>query len=340
MAIKTLNHNKPLYREIVDQLIADIRSGTYQPGDKLPGFVELAGKFNVSRITSNRALSELAREGYVERISRRGTFVRAQPRDIRSILVPMNLRDYNECSHLTEYLYGVFSRAREKGIDVRLEPIDSDMFRGEQGLRQHGVDAVMQLGDPQYDFPYPQIRESNIPWVGVGAQQGPCPYYVCEDYRAGTMLLTNGMRNQLGERIGIIANPDYKNHQICLQGFFDAMGNTPMSQRLVCQADHTDADSMTRDFCRAEDLDGIVVCGVMCVRALEALRQDGNAIPMGILAETKATRQLEGLCFVVRLDHVETGRRAVDFICAVAAGRVSDNAVIRVPPVLASRIDT
>lgn len=63
------------YRQIYRQLRAQILSGAYQPGDKLPTEMKLAALYGVSRITSAAALTELAREGLVQRVPRRGTTV-------------------------------------------------------------------------------------------------------------------------------------------------------------------------------------------------------------------------------------------------------------------------
>jgi len=65
------------YRQIHQQLRNAILSGEYKPGDKLPTEKELAALHSVSRVTSAAALAELAREGLVQRLPRRGTTVSA-----------------------------------------------------------------------------------------------------------------------------------------------------------------------------------------------------------------------------------------------------------------------
>ena len=65
------------YRQIQQRLRAAILDGRYQPGDKLPTEMELAASEGVSRTTSAAALTELAREGLVVRVPRRGTIVNA-----------------------------------------------------------------------------------------------------------------------------------------------------------------------------------------------------------------------------------------------------------------------
>jgi GntR family transcriptional regulator len=53
--------------------------GRYTPDKALPGELDLAEKFQVSRVTMRRALDELVREGLIERSRGRGSFARMQP---------------------------------------------------------------------------------------------------------------------------------------------------------------------------------------------------------------------------------------------------------------------
>lgn len=69
----------PLYAQIKKILFERIQSAEWQPGLCIPTEAELCQSFNVSRITVRRALSELVSEGYLERISGRGTFVTQPP---------------------------------------------------------------------------------------------------------------------------------------------------------------------------------------------------------------------------------------------------------------------
>lgn len=67
----------PLYRQLVDKLAAQIRSGELPPGERVPSEREIAAKLSVSRTTARLAIEELVASGLVYRDQGRGTFVAA-----------------------------------------------------------------------------------------------------------------------------------------------------------------------------------------------------------------------------------------------------------------------
>jgi GntR family transcriptional regulator, N-acetylglucosamine utilization regulator len=65
----------PLHHQVYLDLTAALDDGEWKPGDRLPPERQLAERYGCSLITVRRALSELAREGRIERTRGRGTFV-------------------------------------------------------------------------------------------------------------------------------------------------------------------------------------------------------------------------------------------------------------------------
>lgn len=69
---------KVAYLDIKDQLIKQINSGKYLENESLPSERVLSIEFGVSRMTARKAIDQLEKEGFVERIARKGTFVRSK----------------------------------------------------------------------------------------------------------------------------------------------------------------------------------------------------------------------------------------------------------------------
>lgn len=66
---------KPLYQQLIDAIIENIKNGTYKAGDKLPTETELEATYNVSRITVRRAVKELCDKNILVKKQGKGTFV-------------------------------------------------------------------------------------------------------------------------------------------------------------------------------------------------------------------------------------------------------------------------
>lgn len=70
-----LNTDKPVYLQLVEQIQAEIISGNYKPGDKLPSVRDLATEAMVNPNTMQRAMTELEREGLVYTNRTAGRFI-------------------------------------------------------------------------------------------------------------------------------------------------------------------------------------------------------------------------------------------------------------------------
>ncbi|MBR3045716.1 MAG: GntR family transcriptional regulator [Oscillospiraceae bacterium] len=71
----------PIYKQIIDQVKAQIIAGRLTAGDALPSMRALASQLRISVITTKRAYEELEREGYIENFLGKGCFVKSQNTD-------------------------------------------------------------------------------------------------------------------------------------------------------------------------------------------------------------------------------------------------------------------
>lgn len=69
------NETQPIYQQIIAAVKANIASGRYSPGEKLPSVRDLALEAGVNPNTMQRALSELEREGLVYSQRTAGRFI-------------------------------------------------------------------------------------------------------------------------------------------------------------------------------------------------------------------------------------------------------------------------
>jgi GntR family transcriptional regulator len=90
----------PLHHQVYLDLRAALDNGEWRPGDLLPPERQLAGRYGCSLITVRRALSELTREGRIQRTRGRGT----------TVLPPRIERDFAGTLSFTEEM-------QDRGLD-------------------------------------------------------------------------------------------------------------------------------------------------------------------------------------------------------------------------------
>jgi GntR family histidine utilization transcriptional repressor len=87
-----LNTAQPLYQQIKESILDKIRSGSWMPGLKIPSEHNLVADLGISRMTVHRALRELTRDGYLDRVHGLGTFV-SEPPSVASLIELRNIAD-------------------------------------------------------------------------------------------------------------------------------------------------------------------------------------------------------------------------------------------------------
>lgn len=70
--------DKPIYEQITAQMKNLILNGTLAEGAQLPSMRALANDLRISVITTKRAYEELERDGFIETVTGKGSFVAAQ----------------------------------------------------------------------------------------------------------------------------------------------------------------------------------------------------------------------------------------------------------------------
>ena len=73
--------DKPIYEQISTQIKALIMNGTLKEGELLPSIRVIAKELKVSVITTKRAYADLERDGFIEIVQGRGSFVSSRNLD-------------------------------------------------------------------------------------------------------------------------------------------------------------------------------------------------------------------------------------------------------------------
>lgn len=115
---------RPLHQRILADISARIVSGEWPPGHRIPFEHELTEEYGCSRMTVNKALSQLARAGLIERRKRSGSHV-ARPRSQAAVLEIHDIRAEVEALGLA-YGYRLLERRprTQEGAEVEAAGFD------------------------------------------------------------------------------------------------------------------------------------------------------------------------------------------------------------------------
>lgn len=207
---------QPLYSQVKEYLESQIVSGELSPGEPVPTVNELAERFDVSVITTNRALVELANDGLVTRVPGQGTFVSSKLKTVKrgqpdvdiliGVVAPQlswpltsDIINYIEKNARLQGCILLF-RGSENTVEGEEKAISTVVEQGAKGLILFAVDNE--------DSPNRAIEEllkRDIPIVLVDRSfsEGNIPY-VTSDNTGGGYLATRHLIQQGYERIGFV----------------------------------------------------------------------------------------------------------------------------------------
>jgi len=147
------NNPRPfLYQRLYDYVLDEIRSGSLGTGDRVPSEMELAQRFGVSRITSKKALQTLNRDGVIERVVGKGSFVAAQLPALEELpALDAALRSRRARRACIGFVLPAFSPAFEigllEGVEARAAELGLNLIvrrtHGRQDVEEQVIDSLM-----------------------------------------------------------------------------------------------------------------------------------------------------------------------------------------------------
>lgn len=191
------------YQTIYSDLLSDLKEGKYSAGDFLPSDAKLVMKYKVSRETVRKAVIALADEGYVQRLSGRGTVVLERKHFVFPVSTLASYKEMVEQAKLDSRNEVLDIRAAVKVPDELIG--DNAPLIGDLVIRRRYVDNDPTVLD--YDYINPEVVMS-IP------------------YKAAETSLFDYFENQLGLQI------DYAIKRMTVEGA------TPDDRRLLHVDEH------------------------------------------------------------------------------------------------------
>lgn len=102
--------NQPIYEQISSQIKGMILKGKLNEGDLLPSIRGLAKDLQISVITTKRAYDELEKEGFIETVQGKGSYVAGQNKEL--------MRE-KKLKVIEEKLFEVVEESKLLGLDYK-----------------------------------------------------------------------------------------------------------------------------------------------------------------------------------------------------------------------------
>ena len=100
---------QPIYEQICRQIKGAIAAGKLPPGEPLPSIRSLARDLRISVITTKRAYEELERDGFIQTVAGKGSFVAQQDLELSK---ESNLRE------IENHLSAALELGRQSGLTL------------------------------------------------------------------------------------------------------------------------------------------------------------------------------------------------------------------------------
>lgn len=338
-----IENGKTKYFILKETLIADIVSGKYKPGDKIPSENELAAAFSVSRHTVRKALAILAAEGYINAEHGKGTFcserMRYSGKSKNIAVVTTYLSDYI----FPSLIQGINNVLTEKGYSIILKNTNNSRAREAKCLEDiltKDIDGLIIEPSKseiycRHTHLYEKMDSYGIPYVfiqGIYPQMAEKPYILMNDCQGGyeltRYLLSLGHR----EITGIFKADDIQGrerHKGYVKAIQEAGRRYNPDQVLWF---HTEDRTVLPTHWIAEMIDRqTVVDAVVCyndqiaAEVIRTIKERGLRVPEDISVtgydNSFIAREGRTKLTTIAHPHEELGRQAAELLLELIAGK-------------------
>ncbi len=147
----------PLYRQIQERLLDQIRSGALKPGESIPAAQEIAASLGVSQMTVRQAIKSLCELGIVYSRQGKGTFVSGIKLE----------KDFRQVLSFSEDIKARGSTPRSKVLSFQMKQPSAGVA---EALRLRAGEKIIHLK---------RIRQANS--VPMGIETSSLPLRACPD---------------------------------------------------------------------------------------------------------------------------------------------------------------
>lgn len=185
MSIKSID-NQSVVEQVYQQMVEQIESGKWKPGEKIPSENKLAKMFGVSRISVRSSIQKLNAVGAIETRHGQGSYVATHESIVSSVIPKMNLSE-KEFKDMLEFRETI----EFKCIDLAIKRADEkDLKRIEDALQKmiDNKHDYKKYSEADYQFHLAVAKASKNEFLYKVMENTKAFYYYLEDLnKVGTI---------------------------------------------------------------------------------------------------------------------------------------------------------
>lgn len=290
------------YIFVMNDIKYKISQNTYKPGDTLPIELDLVKQYNFSRVTIQKAMKELAKEGLIYRIAGKGTFIGEQAHKtmVKSPMICVIVTDRdNEIFNLiygieeilakNSYLYSLhfLNKALDPSPDNETNETYDMVLKRVAGMNPQGIICYPPNSIDGYDG-YSEILKRGIPLILLDKEFGRFPIncVVSDNYRGmydlTQYLIGLGHTNIAYLSFNMMFGDTLEKRRL---GFYDCLYNShiPFHEEYVLDKgnDYTDFIRTLPDLLKSHPEITAIICAndSIAYRCYPVLTEMGYKIP-------------------------------------------------------------
>lgn len=348
----------PLYQKIQREIARQITTAELAPGDPLPTRSDLAARYRTTRATVDRAMQELARQGFVTAGSGRRTLVTGVvgEQTACSIAVvwsfPGDQMGSSEGDYFVQLLGGVREACAELGVEPHFRPAQLSAFANTLSeTRAQGLLVVR----PDYNDGHwlERLAAEGIPLVAApGILNAEHVHSISSDNFLGMRQAVDHLVG-LGHRdIGVVSLTTMPDHFERLQGFLQAMAahGLRVDPRWILVGNEEGVDGYVRavrgGLAEGDPLPTALIAAdlLMGLAVQRRLRELGRSVPGDVslvnFDDTPAAAHMTPALTVVKQQTRMLGSRGVHRLVQLIRGDADVPRVERLPTQLIVREST
>ncbi|MEY8445613.1 substrate-binding domain-containing protein [Enterococcus ratti] len=278
--------NQPLYQQIFNDLQKEIVDGALPVDSQVPTEKELSQKYQVSRITSKRALTELERLGLIYRVRGKGSFVtsfKSKKAAISKTSRILFLLPFLSDLSVGDFTKGLNPLMQENQLEVMMTTLDFLTNKSAKEIMQEfdGLIYYAFTVDPHLDLLFElSLKQFPVVILDKKIYELPFPTVLSDNFQGGALaashLIAKGHK-RIAYLFGEQSHPQSVRQRYL--GYLEALDKANLTFHTTLDTKHTTLDTLLTYINEKRVTAFICENDLVAIQTMNELKQQGYRIP-------------------------------------------------------------